>query len=53
MLYNVTFYYHGIPVCSTLKRAGTQEEAGLQTEFGLMCLFPNVNYDDVTIIECA
>ena len=53
MLYNVMFYYHSSAVCSTLERAETQEEAGLQAEFRLMSLFPNVNYDNVTVNECA
>ena len=53
MLYNVTFYYRSIPVCSTLERGETQEDAGLQAEFRFMSLFPNVIYDNVTINECA
>lgn len=53
MLYHVTFYYRSSPVCSTLERAETKEDAGLKAEFRLMCLFPNVNYDNVTINECT
>ena len=47
MLYKVMFYHQSKPVCVTLQRAATPDDAALMAEFRFMALFPNVSYDDV------
>ena len=51
MLYKVMFYHQSKPVCVTLQRAATPDDAALMAEFRFMALFPNVPYDDVKAFE--
>ena len=51
MLYKVMFYYQSKPVCVTLQRAATPDDAALTAEFRLMTRFPNVSYDNVQAFE--
>ena len=51
MLYKVMFYYQSKPVCVTLQRAATPDDAALMAEFRLIALYPNVSYDNVKAFE--
>ena len=51
MLYKVMFYHQSKPVCVTLQRAATPDDAALMAEFRFMALFPNVSYDNVRAFE--
>ena len=51
MLYKVMFYCQSKPVCVTLQRAATPDDAALMAEIRLITLYPNVSYDDVKAFE--
>ena len=49
--YYVIYLYQKNPVCGTWITADTKEEAYLSAEFKLMCMLPNVVYDDLVITD--
>lgn len=51
MLFKVTFYRKMRPVCYTLIRAATADDAALTAEFRLITQAPNVTFDDVKTDE--
>lgn len=51
MKYYVIYLYQKAPVCGTWITANNRDEAYLSAEFKLMCMLPNVQYDDLAITE--
>jgi len=47
--YFLVFSKDGKDVCCKWQRAASKDEAMLDAEFGLICRFPNVEYDDVRV----
>ena len=51
MAYYVGYDNNGKIVCGTWIRADSEDAAKSAAEFKIICHYPNVEYDDVAILE--